>query len=92
MEKEKKRQVREAKLREIRESETSKRGYLIKRQKERSQVIEGMRNAWKEDNEQKKEIYYLRRLDQQENLTRTKNFYVSYNTFVRLDRKCTDKN
>jgi len=51
MEKEKKRQIREAKLREIRESETSKRGYLIKRQKERSQAIEGMRNAWREDNE-----------------------------------------
>ncbi|TNV71250.1 hypothetical protein FGO68_gene7277 [Halteria grandinella] len=86
MEKEKKRQQREAKLREIRESESTKRGYLIKRQKERSQAIEGMRNAWREDNEQKKEIYYLRRLDQQENLTRTKNFYLADKVFEKMYR------
>ena len=41
-------------------------------------MLESLQDAWKEDVEQRKEISYLKKKDQQENLKRSKNFYMMY--------------
>lgn len=41
-------------------------------------MVEGLKEALYEDNEQRKEISMLKKLDQSENIKRSKNFYVRY--------------
>eukprot|EP00350_Pseudokeronopsis_sp_OXSARD2_P005083 CAMPEP_0170542956 /NCGR_PEP_ID=MMETSP0211-20121228/2230_1 /TAXON_ID=311385 /ORGANISM="Pseudokeronopsis sp., Strain OXSARD2" /LENGTH=72 /DNA_ID=CAMNT_0010846199 /DNA_START=1285 /DNA_END=1503 /DNA_ORIENTATION=- len=52
-------------------------------------MVEGLKDALKEDNEQKKELSYLRRLDCQDNVIRSKNFYNMYRN--KLIEKIEDK-
>lgn len=52
--------------------------YLESRVKMREDMVGEVKEIFKEDIGQRKEISYLRKIDQQENLLRSKNFYVSY--------------
>ena len=39
-------------------------------------MVEGLYEAFREDIEQKRELSFLKKIDQEENLVRAKNFYV----------------
>lgn len=72
----KKQQAREAKLKDVEENERSRRQYMLMKDKQRAKTIQAFRSAMHEDNEQRKEIAYLKKIDQEENRQRAKNFYV----------------
>ena len=40
------------------------------------QALEKLRENWKDDIEERREIQMLKKIDQEENLLRTRNFYV----------------
>ena len=54
-------------------------------------MINGFKEAVKEDQEQKREIQFLKKIDQLENLHRTQNFYVTH-CLLNNYRICTNKN
>lgn len=41
------------------------------------QALEKLRENWKDDIEERREIQMLKKIDQEENLLRTRNFYVN---------------
>ena len=80
----KKWEQRDAKLKLLTDAERSRKAYINQKDKTRAQTLDAFRQVFKEDVDQKKEIYFLKKLDQEENLQRTKNFYVrdTNNTFL----------
>ncbi|CDW78402.1 UNKNOWN [Stylonychia lemnae] len=77
------------KQQEIMRKEIDKIRYLENRVKQRNDLIDEFYEAFKEDMDQKKELSFLRKIDQMENLQRTKNFYNMYRT--KLIEKIQDK-
>ena len=47
-------------------------------------ALEKLRENWKDDIEERKEIQMLKKIDQEENLLRTRNFYV----IIRVNNIC----
>lgn len=68
----------QSRLRDLSIREKEKLDYLESRVKMREDMVGEVKEILKEDIDQRKEISYLRKLDQQENLLRSKNFYVSF--------------
>lgn len=63
---------------ELKKDESSKYSYYSAKNQRRDQLITDIKEALKEDNEQKKEIMELRRKDQRENYQRGLNFHTLY--------------
>ena len=77
----KREQVRENRLKEIRNNERTRMVKLKTKFTRQDQALQKFRENFKEDMEERKEIQMLKKIDQEENLQRTKNFYVSnYNS------------
>lgn len=77
----KREQVRENRLKEIRNNERTRMVKLKTKFTRQDQAMQKFRENFKEDMEERKEIQMLKKIDQEENLQRTKNFYVSnYNS------------
>eukprot|EP00347_Sterkiella_histriomuscorum_P000166 403376923 len=74
---------------ELSQKDKEKYTYLERRNKQRDDLIEEFYEAFKEDIEQKKELSFLKKIDQMENLQRTKNFYNMYRS--KLIEKLQDK-
>lgn len=55
-------------------------------------MVEGFKEAFNEDIDQKREISFLKKLDQAENLERTKNFYVTIRIYSYPIRTCIVRN
>lgn len=69
-------QIRDVRLKHLNDQETRKVQSLRKQQKEREKALNQMRSIQQEDLEHRREISFLKKLDQEENLERTRNFYV----------------
>ena len=54
-------------------------------------MVEGLYEAFREDIEQKRELSFLKKIDQEENLVRAKNFYVIILTKTNYFRTCTGR-
>jgi len=68
----------EANKKEMMKREREKINYLKRRIEQRNQLVDEVKEAWKEDAETRKEISQLRKIDQEENYQRGKNFYDMY--------------
>lgn len=73
----KREQVRENRLKELRSLEKTRIVTLKNKFQRQTQALQNLRENWKENIEERKEIQLLKKMDQEENLQRTKNFYVS---------------
>lgn len=73
----KREQVRENRLKELRSLEKTRMVTLKNKFQWQTQALQNLRENWKENIEERKEIQLLKKMDQEENLQRTKNFYVS---------------
>ena len=51
---------------------------------QKDHALEKLRENWKDDIEERKEIQMLKKIDQEENLLRTRNFYV----IIRVNNIC----
>ena len=52
--------------------------YYEQKQNMREQLVQDVKEALKEDQEKKKELSFLRKMDQEENYLRSKNFHEMY--------------
>ena len=68
--------MRENKLKELRNIEKSRMTVLKTKFTHQDQALEKLRGNWKDDIEERREIQMLKKIDQEENLLRTRNFYV----------------
>lgn len=69
--------MRENKLKELRNIEKSRMTVLKTKFTYQDQALEKLRENWKDDIEERREIQMLKKIDQEENLLRTRNFYVN---------------
>ncbi len=68
--------MRENKLKELRNIEKLRMTVLKTKFTHQDQALEKLRENWKDDIEERREIQLLKKIDQEENLLRTRNFYV----------------
>jgi len=76
--------VRENKLKELRNIEKLRMTVLKTKFNQQDHALEKLRENWKDDIEERKEIQMLKKIDQEENLLRTRNFYV----IIRVSNIC----
>lgn len=64
----KREQVRENRLKELRTVEKTRMASLKNKFQRQNQALQNLRENWKEDMEERKEIQMLKKMDQEENL------------------------
>lgn len=74
----KKEEIAKIRKAELKRKERERQQYLKEKLNQRNQLLGDIKEALKEDIEQKKEINYLRKIDQEENYKRGKNFHELY--------------